>query len=123
MHNPPRPFNSQFLQELTMLPEILVRSDLQSPPRAIQLERGCTAIGRGPSSGLFLSDPSISRDHGAFSYYIGLLMVEDHDSTNGIFVNGRRVKRQVLYAGDQVSVGPFQIVVKSGSVPTLETQE
>lgn len=106
-----------------MLPEILVRSDLQSPPRAIQLERGCTGIGRGKSSGVFLSDPSISRDHGAFSYYIGLLMVEDHGSTNGIFVNGQRVKRQVLYAGDQVSMGPFEIVVKSGSVRSSQTDE
>jgi len=42
-------------------------------------------------------------------------MVEDHDSTNGIFVNGVRVKRQVLYAGDCVTAGPIEIYIQKGS--------
>ena len=101
---------------------IQVRSSTTSSLSQLKLDKGQTRIGRSLGCGVRLDDQGVSRDHGAFNYYIGLLMVEDHDSTNGIFVNGRRVKRQVLYAGDQVSVGSFEIVVKSGSVPSVETQ-
>jgi pSer/pThr/pTyr-binding forkhead associated (FHA) protein len=47
-------------------------------------------------------------------------MIEDHNSTNGIFVNGLKVKRQVLYTGDRVKVGPVEIYIQKGSTPTTQ---
>ena len=94
---------------------IQVRYTTSSSPGPLKLSKGRTQIGRGLGCGLRLEDQGVSRDHGAFTYYIGVLMVEDHDSTNGIFVNGARVKRQVLYAGDRVKVGPTEIYIQKGS--------
>ncbi|MGE8493838.1 MULTISPECIES: FHA domain-containing protein [Comamonas] len=94
---------------------IQVRSPQSSSPSQLRLGKGQTLIGRGQGCGLRLNDQGVSRDHGAFSYYIGVLVVEDHDSTNGIFVNGTKVKRQVLYTGDRVTVGPIEIYIQKGS--------
>ena len=41
------------------------------------------------------------------------LIVEDLGSTNGILVNGRKVDRSVLRAGDQLTVGRVEFVVKA----------
>ncbi len=98
-----------------MQPVIQLRSSRTTASSLLQLGKGRTQIGRGAGCGLRLQYQGVSRDHGAFTYCIGLLMVEDHDSTNGIFVNGVRVKRQVLYAGDRVTVGPIEIYIQKGS--------
>lgn len=97
---------------------IQIRSPLAPSPSQLRLGKGQTMIGRDPGCGVCLDDQGVSRDHGAFSYYIGVLMVEDHNSTNGIFVNGLKVKRQVLYTGDRVKVGPVEIYIQKGSAPS-----
>jgi pSer/pThr/pTyr-binding forkhead associated (FHA) protein len=41
------------------------------------------------------------------------LIVEDLDSTNGTIVNGRRVKRSLLRAGDRLKVGRVEFVIQA----------
>ena len=41
------------------------------------------------------------------------LVVEDLDSTNGTIVNGRRVKRSLLRAGDRLKVGRMEFVIQA----------
>ncbi|HEY7474150.1 MAG TPA: FHA domain-containing protein, partial [Vicinamibacterales bacterium] len=41
------------------------------------------------------------------------LIVEDLDSTNGTIVNGRRIKRSVLKAGDRLRVGRIEFVIQA----------
>ncbi len=99
---------------------IQIRSPHMPSPSQLRLGKGQTLIGRDERCGLRLDDQGVSRDHGAFNYYIGVLMIEDHDSTNGIFVNGHKVKRQVLYTGDRVKVGPVEIYIQKGSAPSTQ---
>jgi pSer/pThr/pTyr-binding forkhead associated (FHA) protein len=69
-------------------------------------------IGRAPAADFVVDAPLISRLHcrvvvsGA-----GLLEVEDLDSTNGTWVNDRRVTRSVLVAGDRLRVGRVELAV------------
>jgi pSer/pThr/pTyr-binding forkhead associated (FHA) protein len=44
----------------------------------------------------------------------GLLEVEDLDSTNGTYVNDRRVTRSVLVAGDLLRLGRVEINITAG---------
>jgi pSer/pThr/pTyr-binding forkhead associated (FHA) protein len=39
------------------------------------------------------------------------LILEDLDSTNGTLVNGRRVQRAVLKAGDRITIGRMEFTV------------
>jgi len=41
------------------------------------------------------------------------LVVEDLGSTNGVLVNGRKVTRTVLRAGDRLTVGRVEFEVKA----------
>jgi serine phosphatase RsbU (regulator of sigma subunit) len=62
-------------------------------------------IGRQGGNNLVLRDNRISRSHARISLDNGEYVVEDLDSRHGVFVNGRRVKRQVLNEGDRVDFG------------------
>jgi len=67
-----------------------------------------TRIGRGSDNELVLDTKHISRYHAVLLAGPVHTSIEDLNSTNGVFVNGRRVSRQVLKAGDRVTVGRTQ---------------
>lgn len=70
-------------------------------------------LGRGPQANFILEAPLVSRLHCRFAAEpSGQLEVEDLGSTNGTWVNGRRVERAPLAAGDRVRVGQVELVVE-----------
>jgi len=67
-----------------------------------------TRIGRGPDNELVLDTKHISRYHAVLLAGPAYTSIEDLNSTNGVFVNGKRVSRQALKDGDRVTVGRTQ---------------
>ena len=78
------------------------------------LEKEATTVGRHPEDDIFLDDVTVSRHHATFAVAQGVLTVEDHDSTNGTYVNGTRVERAPVQPGDEVIVGKYHLVVAYG---------
>jgi predicted nucleic acid-binding Zn-ribbon protein len=74
-----------------------------------------TRIGRGPDNELVLDTKHISRYHAVLLAGPVHTSIEDLNSTNGVFVNGKRIARQVLKDGDRVTVGrtQFRYTVRS----------
>jgi len=64
-----------------------------------------TRIGRGSDNEVVLDTKHISRYHAVLLAGPAYTTIEDLRSTNGVFVNGKRVSRQVLKDGDRVTVG------------------
>ncbi len=63
-------------------------------------------IGRGSEYDMVLEEDMISRCHAKLSTFHGRIVLEDLESTNGTFVNGKRLEgRTTLKAGDKVLVG------------------
>ena len=63
-------------------------------------------MGRAPRADFIVDAALVSRLHCRFT--LGLddqLVVEDLDSTNGTWVNGKKVERATLAIGDAVKVG------------------
>jgi chromosome segregation ATPase len=67
-----------------------------------------TRIGRGSDNELVLDTKHISRYHAVLLAGPVHTSIEDLNSTNGVFVNGKRIARQVLKDGDRVTVGRTQ---------------
>ena len=71
------------------------------------LEEHENVIGRGREAVVRLEEAGVSRQHARIRKLAGGdHLLEDLGSTNGTFVNGRRVQRVQLRPGDQVRVGP-----------------
>jgi hypothetical protein len=65
-----------------------------------------TVVGRLPTCTVAVSDTKVSREHARFFLAAGAMYVADLGSSNGTFVNGRRVTSPVrLSTGDRVVVG------------------
>ncbi len=63
-------------------------------------------IGREESCDLVLSDTEVSRKHARIFKFKNKFFIEDLDSTNGTFLNGRDItKPQALSDGDLVTIG------------------
>jgi pSer/pThr/pTyr-binding forkhead associated (FHA) protein len=68
-----------------------------------------TAVGRRPYNDVVIDNLAVSGEHAVFHLTGGEVEVEDLNSTNGTYVNGKAVKRQVLRGGDTVEVGKYKI--------------
>jgi hypothetical protein len=69
------------------------------------LNSGSIFIGRQAECELVLDDTKISRRHAALAIREGDFLLDDLGSTNGTFVNGRRIGRTKITPGDRVTMG------------------
>ena len=67
-----------------------------------------TSIGRSPSNDIVLKESKVSRQHAAINYIGGNYVLVDLKSSNGVFVNGKKIEEAALRDGDEVSVGSFK---------------
>jgi hypothetical protein len=67
-------------------------------------------IGRSRECDVQIADPNVSRQHAELRREGGGFVIVDLGSTNGIEVNGRRVKRATLEPGDRISIGQTDLV-------------
>lgn len=66
-------------------------------------------IGSADSNDLTIARPGISRHHACLHHGGEGLTLEDLDSRNGTFVNGRRIRRGELSPGDLLRFGPVEV--------------
>jgi len=83
------------------------------PRGLVGFRRGVINIGRDPSNDLVLPDGKVSRNHAQIRQERGWFVIYDLNSTNGTFVNGRRITRQVLRHGDMVKVGDTELIFQA----------
>ena len=76
--------------------------------RELTTERA--VIGRSRECEIQLADPNVSRQHAELRREGDGYVIVDLGSTNGIEVNGRRVKRATLAAGDRIGLGQTELV-------------
>ena len=77
----------------------------------LHLMPGRKVIGRTPDNDLQIDSKFISRHHCQLvTGSDGITVIEDLNSTNGIVVRGKRVRRHTLRDGDVVSVGQHDIL-------------
>jgi pSer/pThr/pTyr-binding forkhead associated (FHA) protein len=83
------------------------------PPVILRIEAGSVkTIGRMAQADFILDAPLVSRVHCKLTVSrAGDLEVEDAGSTNGMLVNGQRVTRSPLEAGDSLTIGRVEFTV------------
>lgn len=75
--------------------------------------RGTVTFGRAPECTVSVDEPGLSRLHARLLAGDGGLVLEDMGSSNGSFINGRRVLRGPVRAGDEISMDNLRFRVVS----------
>lgn len=74
------------------------------------LDKPVLVMGRSRECDIVVADLNVSRRHAEVVLEGGAHWLVDLDSTNGTLVNGKRVKRVKLEAGDKITVGSTELV-------------
>ncbi|HTV91617.1 MAG TPA: FHA domain-containing protein [Verrucomicrobiae bacterium] len=70
-------------------------------------------IGRDRDCDLALADAEVSRRHARLETQGGIVFVRDLESSNGTFLNGRRLENAVeTREGDEIDVGTTRLIVE-----------
>lgn len=77
-----------------------------------------TTLGRHPANTLRLVDREVSKEHATIERVGTVFVLRDLNSSNGIFVNGRRVRELRLRDGDEIALGNSRLVFSSGEGAT-----
>jgi len=83
--------------------------------RAVPTDRPCT-LGRGGDADIVIDERSISRRHATLHFRAEGLVVEDHGSSNGTRVRGRRLEGQERVSlgwGEPFEVGESVVIVRA----------
>ncbi len=70
----------------------------------VELAKAVTTIGRGTDSDVRIDNPAVSTHHARIVCDGDSIFIEDTDSKNGVFVNGKRVKRLAIGYSDEITI-------------------
>ena len=80
-------------------------------------------IGRLPDNDVRIDNPAVSGHHSLIINILNDSFLEDLNSTNGTYVNGKLIKKHALQHGDVITIGHHQLRFSDQQVPETEQDE
>ncbi len=77
--------------------------------KEVQLTKDRTSLGRRPYNDIVIDNLAVSGEHAVLQMSGVEVHVEDLNSTNGTYINGKAVKKQLLQNSDTVEIGKYKI--------------
>ena len=77
--------------------------------KEVQLTKDRTSLGRRPYNDIVIDNLAVSGEHAVLQMSGNEVYLEDLNSTNGTYVNGKAVKKQLLQNSDTVEIGKYKI--------------
>ena len=83
--------------------------------REYPLDRPVLTIGRHEDNDIVIDHMGVSGRHARVAVYGQSVILTDLQSTNGTFLNGRRVEQGELRPNDWITIGRHILTLKAGS--------
>lgn len=77
--------------------------------KEVQLTKDRTTLGRRPYNDVVIDNLAVSGEHAVLQMSGSDVFLEDLNSTNGTYVNGKAIKKQQLQGGDTIEIGKYKI--------------
>jgi len=77
--------------------------------KEVQLTKDKTTLGRRPYNDIVIDNLAVSGEHAVLQMVGQDVYIEDQNSTNGTYINGRAVKKQLLQYNDTIEIGKYKI--------------
>lgn len=90
------------------MPKMIVSID-EVVIKEVQLTKDKTTLGRRPYNDIVIDNLAVSGEHAVLQMTGSDVVLEDLNSTNGTYVNGKAVKKQQLQSGDAIEIGKYKI--------------
>ena len=100
----------EILKPMTVHPHLIVLYP-QSEFAELPLELGTVVLGRGQDADIRFEDELVSRRHCALTFDGQSVTVEDLGSTNGTFVDGNYIHKQILDSDNRLQIGKMVLKI------------
>ena len=77
--------------------------------KEVQITKDKTTLGRRPYNDIVIDNLAVSGEHAVLQMTGAEVFIEDLNSTNGTYINGKAVKKQLLSHNDTVEIGKYKI--------------
>jgi pSer/pThr/pTyr-binding forkhead associated (FHA) protein len=77
--------------------------------KEVQLTKDRTTLGRRPYNDIVIDNLAVSGEHAVIQLAGNDVSLEDLNSTNGTYINGKAVKKQQLANNDTIEIGKYKI--------------
>ena len=77
--------------------------------KEVQLTKDRTTLGRRPYNDVVIDNLAVSGEHAVLQMMGGEVYLEDLNSTNGSYINGKAIKKQLLQSEDVIEIGKDRI--------------
>jgi pSer/pThr/pTyr-binding forkhead associated (FHA) protein len=77
--------------------------------KEVQLTKDKTTLGRRPYNDIVIDNLAVSGEHAVLQMVGADVFIEDLNSTNGTYINGKAIKKQLLSHNDTVEIGKYKI--------------
>jgi hypothetical protein len=75
----------------------------------VQITKDKTTLGRRPYNDIVIDNLAVSGEHAVLQMLGNDVFIEDLNSTNGTYINGKAIKKQMLAHNDTVEIGKYKI--------------
>jgi pSer/pThr/pTyr-binding forkhead associated (FHA) protein len=101
--------------------------------KEVQITKDKTTLGRRPYNDIVIDNLAVSGEHAVLQMVGADVFIEDLNSTNGTYINGKAIKKQLLTHNDTVEIGKYKIkylvdegtdyertlILKPGTLPAM----
>ncbi len=84
----------------------------KSMHKTFYLEKNIIGIGRASDNDIIIPDITVSANHAVIKRVAKEFFIEDLESTNGILINGKNVKKQALKSGENIKLGAVVMFIR-----------
>jgi len=85
-----------------------------------QVTKDRTSLGRRPYNDIVIDNLAVSGEHAVLQMVGSDVFIEDLNSTNGTYINGKAVKKQLLQHNDTIEIGKYKIKYLLDETPDYE---
>jgi pSer/pThr/pTyr-binding forkhead associated (FHA) protein len=77
--------------------------------KEVQITKDKTTLGRRPYNDMVIDNLAVSGEHAVLQMVGPDVFIEDLNSTNGTYINGKPIKKQLLANNDTIEIGKYKI--------------
>jgi pSer/pThr/pTyr-binding forkhead associated (FHA) protein len=94
-----------------MLSNTINKSPEKQADLSLRLVPGIITLGRSKDNKIIIDQELVSKKHARIFTYFQASYIEDLASTNGTYVNGKRIGTHILHPGDEIMLGQYRILI------------
>jgi pSer/pThr/pTyr-binding forkhead associated (FHA) protein len=87
--------------------------------KELKIDQDEIIIGRDSGNDIQIDNVAVSREHARIIKGPNFYLIEDLNSTNGTFVNGKKINKKFLQEVDEISIGKHSLQIVLEDPPAI----